>query len=741
MPLETQTDVDLFDGLVSRRRAASAAAEPSRPPAFGGARDLGGTPHLVNVNRGHAGHRTLTPTPMFPTSDSSPDDDDDESDDAVTVMVPAAQFQDVRNYGQGRDDLTVIKHPGSGGPAAQHHGPRRGSLSGLLPSFEVELEVDDEEIEPDEITTIGTMPPPASRSEPARKLQPFRKTEAGLGAYVSAGAGPANKRLPSFDEPPAMHEHAWAPATAVPPARTGGTLSGPPGPFVPTREPQAPMHMVLASPPQGVPAAPRVPTPPPFQSAMPMTHPPAPPPLQPLMATRPFPPVAPATASPAPSSLSALVPSRAIGVPPVGPAGTSPPPPPPAGMAGPPAVAPYAPPGAAFHGATTAMLPPPPVGRPNVQAIPVPPPDGRYHTPAARAQTHTDRTVPSTTPFVVTSRGMGTTDEVAWRAKAKGRRTWTTVMAAAVLLGGAGFIGVNAKGALFGAQVEATLKATAKQPGVRLYLDGKEVGMLPLAIKNITPGEHSLEFSIDDHYSTERQRVSVGPNEIRELAPVSLKVVRGIATFDVRSEGASLTLVAGDERRAINDLSRPIEIDTARPTVIEVSKPGFQTMREPLTFDESAHKVFVVELGPKDSSGIARAAERAAAMADTASALGAASSLSAARTANPKVEHAVRQETATRVDSLPKAPPAPRAEPVARAETHSGTCTVNFNSLPPSNVAVDGRPVGPTPKMGVSLPAGTHNVMFAGPEETKHASFTCTAGSQKTVTVRMSQPQ
>jgi hypothetical protein len=56
-------------------------------------------------------------------------------------------------------------------------------------------------------------------------------------------------------------------------------------------------------------------------------------------------------------------------------------------------------------------------------------------------------------------------------------------------------------------------------------------------------------------------------------------------------------------------------------------------------------------------------------------------------------------------------------------------------------VLFDGRPLGGTPRLGVSAPAGTHTVIFVSPEEgKKSATVSCKAGETKTVAVRLSQP-
>jgi hypothetical protein len=52
---------------------------------------------------------------------------------------------------------------------------------------------------------------------------------------------------------------------------------------------------------------------------------------------------------------------------------------------------------------------------------------------------------------------------------------------------------------------------------------------------------------------------------------------------------------------------------------------------------------------------------------------------------------------------------------------------------------LDGRPLGGTPKLGVSVSAGSHSVTFVHPEYGKKSTgTTCKAGETKTVAMRLS---
>jgi serine/threonine-protein kinase len=346
------------------------------------------------------------------------------------------------------------------------------------------------------------------------------------------------------------------------------------------------------------------------------------------------------------------------------------PPPPAAARSGVPALPP--PPSRAVPPPSTGALPPPPaLSRPSGALPHFTPPPRPASLPAAYSP---PRAAAAPTPMALASAPDFPT------RTGKGKLIALGLAAAAAL--GIGIVLMNGGKTT---PTTATLIAAAKQPGVKLKLDGDDKGTLPVQLKGLTPGEHKLEFSCDEHYSTETQTIQIGPNETRELAPIALKVLRGMATFDVKTPGATLTLVMGDDRKPISAPSQPIDVDTARSPAVEVSKTGFQTLRVPLTFEESANKVFAIDIGPAGGGPVAVA-------------------------------------------------PAPKADPPAAA---GGTCTLSFNSIPASRVVLDGRPIGMTPKMDVSVSSGNHSVLFVAPEKSKKMGATCKAGEKKTVIARM----
>ena len=128
------------------------------------------------------------------------------------------------------------------------------------------------------------------------------------------------------------------------------------------------------------------------------------------------------------------------------------------------------------------------------------------------------------------------------------------------------------------------------------------------------------------------------------------------------------------------------------------TRRSFTTDREKLVFEDgSAEKTFVVTL--------TKAGEESAATAPPASTPG------------------------------PATPSQPSTAAPRPAASTAGA-TLNINSIPRSNVLLDGRPIGQTPKIGVSVSAGPHTVVFIKDGERKTASVTVPAGGNKTVAVR-----
>ncbi|MDB4942327.1 MAG: serine/threonine protein kinase [Labilithrix sp.] len=258
------------------------------------------------------------------------------------------------------------------------------------------------------------------------------------------------------------------------------------------------------------------------------------------------------------------------------------------------------------------------------------------------------------------------------------------------------------------------LKASGTQSGVRLVVDGKEYGPLPQEIHDLTPGEHKVKLVGSDRYAALEKTVEVKQDELLDLGNVALKVLKGKATIQLGTPGAKVYLVNGTNRKEVPQFPIAIDFDPNEKWQLEAKMPGMEDYSSPISFDDGqAEKTIVVTLSPKGT---------------TAAPTTAAAPFQAARPA--------QQPTAAWIP--PKEPSAPVAAPKEPAAA-GGEAFLNINSRPAATVLLDGKPLGPTPRVKVSVTPGTHTVLFVNAEESlkKSVSVTVAAGETKAVTAKL----
>ena len=245
--------------------------------------------------------------------------------------------------------------------------------------------------------------------------------------------------------------------------------------------------------------------------------------------------------------------------------------------------------------------------------------------------------------------------------------------------------------------------------GLKLWVDGKEIGALPQELKEMSPGTHEIKIGGSDRYEEHKETVTVEADKILTIEP-KLKVLKGEATLEPgeNAEGAKILLVSGKERRPLNkDLPVRLEVGTDKRYKIVASKEGYETYENFIEFDDGkAEKTFIISLKESSEPAEQEDEEQAVARAPTRS-----------------------------------APPARRrsvaAAPKPRAAAAAGSGTLNINSIPVSKVILDGAPKGTTPVIGVKVSPGTHTVVFMHPEHgRKVRAVTVQAGKTATAAVR-----
>lgn len=223
------------------------------------------------------------------------------------------------------------------------------------------------------------------------------------------------------------------------------------------------------------------------------------------------------------------------------------------------------------------------------------------------------------------------------------------------------------------------LSVTASAPGLKLRIDGKEIGPLPQDVKDLEPGTHEVEISGSPYFNVYRKSVRVTADEILKIDP-ELELIKGQLTVELGSNasGAEILLLGGKKPAKLHKLDLPQAIDIPNDGEYRVvaTKSGFDDFEERVRFTvQSPEQTIVVSLSPKESEP-----------SNTSSSTSTASRSGGTRTAT-----------------------------TSAATDQQGT--LNINSIPISNVILNGRPLGATPKVGVKVKPGNHTVVFVHAEK------------------------
>ncbi len=265
------------------------------------------------------------------------------------------------------------------------------------------------------------------------------------------------------------------------------------------------------------------------------------------------------------------------------------------------------------------------------------------------------------------------------------------------------------------------IKVSGTQNGVKLIVDGKEYGLLPQELHDLTPGEHKVKILGSERYAAVEKTVDVKQDELTDLGSVALKVLKGKATIQLGTPGARVYLVNGTNRKEVPQFPIAIDFDPNEKWQLEGKMLGMEDYSSPISFDDGqAEKTIVVTLSPRTVGG-------------TMPAMPTMNTSPAVRPPPTFVAPAPKEPVAV-ADPTPKEPKTPK-EPAAAG----GEAFLNINSRPASTVLLDGKPLGPTPRVKVSVSAGTHTVLFVNAEESlkKSVSVTVAAGETKAVSAKL----
>ena len=255
---------------------------------------------------------------------------------------------------------------------------------------------------------------------------------------------------------------------------------------------------------------------------------------------------------------------------------------------------------------------------------------------------------------------------------------------------------------------------TDGEKAVRVIVDGSDKGTLPVDLKELPPGSHKLRFDGGERYEKAERTVDLVAGQTNDLGEIKLKVLKGQVTLDIATPAVTVTLVKrGDKKveKKLTDqmLKNPpvkLDIDPSENWRLVASRKGFDDFTQDLTFEdgqaEKTITIQLVEVGKPTPVAVT--------------------------------------DPGPRTSPTPTPTPTPTPDKKDPPAATSGAGTLNINSIPPSKIILDGKPLGSTPKVGVSVPAGSHTVTFIHPDLGKQSvTVQVKAGETKTAAVKFKQ--
>ncbi|MBK6578511.1 MAG: serine/threonine protein kinase [Sandaracinaceae bacterium] len=332
------------------------------------------------------------------------------------------------------------------------------------------------------------------------------------------------------------------------------------------------------------------------------------------------------------------------------------------------------------------------------------------------------RVAGSSSPFIITNVTPGVPHII--EVRAEGFRSWSapiTVQSGQELSMDA--VALRPEGAAGTTRVAAgtggfTLNTTP--PGATVYVDGTRVpGTTPVTAADLSAGAHQVRVEMEGH-GTWQDEIVIAAGQTVAVPSVTLSPADVLVRFASTPPGASVLLVGPSRERRLGVTPTEVDVDMQHgPYTVRMTLDGYAEWSEPLQVTGTAREF--------DVNATLQRAGRVGPGTTTAG--------------TPPTG----TMTADATDMAGTTTVAAMDEPVETPMTAGGTGpgTLRINTRPWSQVYVDGRLIGNTPQMNISLPAGSHRVTLVNPDFNirQSVSVTIEAGQVTTRVLTLDRPE
>jgi hypothetical protein len=241
------------------------------------------------------------------------------------------------------------------------------------------------------------------------------------------------------------------------------------------------------------------------------------------------------------------------------------------------------------------------------------------------------------------------------------------------------------------------MRVPAAEVPLTLFVDGKRVGKLPQEVSGLSAGKHWIKLDPEDGSSAIEKSVNVLAGEIVEVEPKAAKRDKALVTIRLGrgSEGAQVTF----DDAFLLDFPAELELEPNTVHTLAATKPGYEDLTLDVEVaDGETEKLIEVSLSP--------------------------------------LEGGARKSRPAKVARKPASKPAPTTASTALADATQGL--LNISSVPPSQIILNGRPLGSTPKTGITVPGDSlQTIVFVHPKMgRRRAQKFVPAGKERTVSIR-----
>lgn len=251
--------------------------------------------------------------------------------------------------------------------------------------------------------------------------------------------------------------------------------------------------------------------------------------------------------------------------------------------------------------------------------------------------------------------------------------------------------------------------------GARVYLDDELVGTTPVTKDDLEPGVYVLRAEHEGNFVPFERTVPIREGQERPLPTVTLQPDKVIVTFTSEPGGAGVTLIQGDVRKSLGSTPARAEIRmSAGPWSVEMKKRGFDLWTQPLTSIGGEEEFDVAAVLSKEGEAAAasdadeRRAERERQAEERAREAAARKSAAAERqreAAARAAERRAQQKSTQKTESSSS-----RTNSSSTSAASGGEGVLAVNTVPWSQVYVDGRLIGNTPRPKIPLSTGRHTL-------------------------------